>query len=78
MIPVFIINLERDTDRRQWIAEQLSKILNLKPVFINAGGERVPAIYTVPQSARLNGLYPEAYLANFIDRITKGHPFNRL
>ena len=44
----------------------------------NAGGERAAVIYTVLQSAKLNGLDPEAYLADVIDRIAKGHPINRL
>jgi transposase len=44
----------------------------------DAGGERAAAIYTVLQSAKLNGLDPEAYLADVIDRMAKGHPINRL
>jgi hypothetical protein len=44
----------------------------------NAGGERAAVIYTVRQSAKLNGLDPEAYLADVIDRMAKGHPTNRL
>ncbi len=30
------------------------------------------------QSAKLNGLDPEAYLTDVIDRMAKGHPINRL
>lgn len=30
------------------------------------------------ESAKLNGLDPEAYLADVIDRMAKGHPINRL
>jgi hypothetical protein len=44
----------------------------------DAGGERAAVIYTVLQSAKLNGLDPEAYLADIIDRMAKGHPVNRL
>jgi hypothetical protein len=44
----------------------------------DAGGERAAVIYTVLQSAKLNGLDPEAYLADVIDRMAKGHPINRL
>jgi transposase len=44
----------------------------------DAGGERASVIYTVLQSAKLNGLDPEAYLADVIDRMAKGHPINRL
>ncbi len=35
-------------------------------------------IYTVLQSAKLNGLDPEAYLTDVIDRMAKGHPINTL
>ncbi len=30
------------------------------------------------ETAKLNGLDPEAYLANIIDRMVKGYPANRL
>jgi len=43
-----------------------------------AGGERAAVIYTVLESAKLNGLDPEAYLADVINRMAKGHPMNRL
>jgi transposase len=43
-----------------------------------AGGERAATLYTVLESAKLNGLDPEAYLADVIDRLTRGHPINRL
>ena len=43
-----------------------------------AGGERAAILYTVLESARLNGLDPEAYLADVIDRMASGHPINRL
>jgi hypothetical protein len=35
-------------------------------------------LYTVLESAKLNGLDPEAWLAGVIDRMAKGHPINRL
>jgi transposase len=43
-----------------------------------AGGDRAAIIYTMLETAKLNGLDPEAYLANIIDRMAKGHPANRL
>ena len=43
-----------------------------------AGGERAAVLYTVLESAKLNGLDPEAYLADVIDRMARGHPINRL
>jgi hypothetical protein len=43
-----------------------------------AGGERAAILYTVLESAKLNGLDPETYLADVIDRMARGHPINRL
>jgi transposase len=43
-----------------------------------AGGERAAILYTVLESAKLNGLDPEVYLADVIDRMAGGHPINRL
>jgi transposase len=43
-----------------------------------AGGERAAILYTVLESAKLNGLDPEAYLADVIARLAQGHPINRL
>ena len=42
------------------------------------GGERAAAIYTLIETAKLNGLDPEAYLADVIDRMAKAHPNSRL
>ena len=42
------------------------------------GGERAAVIYTLIESAKLNGLDPEAYLAEVLDRMAKGHSINRL
>ena len=42
------------------------------------GGERAEIIYSLIESAKLNGLDPEAYLAGVIDRMAKGHSINRL
>jgi IS66 C-terminal element/Transposase IS66 family len=42
------------------------------------GGERAAAIYTLIESAKLNGLNPEAYLTAVLDRMARGHPINRL
>jgi transposase len=43
-----------------------------------AGRERVAVIYTVLESAKLNRLDPEAYLADVIDRMAKNHSISRL
>jgi transposase len=42
------------------------------------GGRRAAHIYTVVESARMNGLNPQAYLADVIDRLAKGWPRSRL
>ena len=42
------------------------------------GGDRAAAIYTIIESAKLNGLDPEIYLATILDRLARGHPINRL
>ena len=43
----------------------------------DSGGERAAAIYSLIGSATLNGLEPEAYLANILARIAD-HPVNRI
>jgi hypothetical protein len=43
----------------------------------DAGGERAAAAYTLIQTAKLNGLDPEAYLRTVIGRIAD-HPINRI
>lgn len=43
----------------------------------DAGGERAAAIYSLIETAKLNGLNPEAYLRHVIDRIAD-HPVNRV
>src|SRR6478736_7301483 len=40
-------------------------------------GERAAAIYTLIETAKLNGLDPEAYLRDVLDRIAD-HPINRI
>lgn len=42
------------------------------------GGERAACIYTLVQSAKLNGLNPETYLCDILARIAEGHPINRI
>jgi transposase len=43
----------------------------------DAGGERAAAAYTLVETAKLNGLDPEAYLREVIGRIAD-HPINRI
>ena len=42
------------------------------------GGERAAILYTLIETAKLNGLDPEAYLAHVIDRLAHGHLASRL
>jgi transposase len=42
------------------------------------GGERAAAIYTIAQTAKLNGVNPEAFLRDTLARIANGHPINRI
>jgi len=42
------------------------------------GGKRAAAIYTIIETAKLNNLNPEAYLAAVLERMAHGHPINRL
>jgi transposase len=39
----------------------------------DAGGERAAIIYTIAETAKLNGHNPEAYITTVLDRIAKGH-----
>jgi transposase len=43
----------------------------------DSGGERAAAMYTLLETAKLNGLDPEAYLRNVLERISD-HPINRI
>jgi len=65
------------------VAERALRTLAITPknfLFLGseAGGERAAILYTVLEAAKLNGLDPEAYLADVIDRMARGHPINRL
>ena len=43
----------------------------------DAGGERAAAIYSLVETAKLNGLDPYAYLRDVLARIAE-HPINRI
>jgi hypothetical protein len=42
-----------------------------------AGGERAAALYTVIETAKLNGLEPQAYITDVIEKIAQGWPASR-
>ena len=65
------------------IAENAMRIIALgRKNFLFAGsdtgGERAAAIYTIVQTAKLNGVNPEAYLKDTLAKIAEGHPINKL
>lgn len=43
----------------------------------DSGGERAAAMYTLLETAKLNGLNPEAYLRHVLERIAD-HPISRI
>ena len=43
----------------------------------DSGGERAAAIYSLIESAKVNGIAPEAYLSYVLVRIAE-HPINRI
>ncbi len=44
----------------------------------DCGGERAAAMYSLLETAKLNGVNPQHWLADVLDRIGRGHPINRL
>jgi transposase len=44
----------------------------------DAGGQRAAIIYTIAETAKLNGLDPEPYIAAILDRLAGGHPIRRI
>jgi transposase len=44
----------------------------------DTGGDRAAILYTLIETAKPNGLNPEAYLAYAIDRLARGHLASRL
>jgi len=44
----------------------------------HSGGERAAAMYSILQTAKLNGVNPEAYLTDTLSQIAAGHPINRI
>jgi hypothetical protein len=41
-------------------------------------GQRAVAMYSILQTAKLNGINPEAYLTDIFSRIAAGHPITRI
>jgi hypothetical protein len=43
----------------------------------DAGGQRAAVLYTITETAKLNGLNPEAYLTDILGRIAD-HPITKI
>ena len=44
----------------------------------DAGGDRAASLYTIVQTAKLNGVNPEAYMRDTMTKIAEGHPISRI
>ena len=44
----------------------------------DTGGDRAAAVYTIVQTAKLNGVNPETYLTDTLSKIAEGHPINKI
>ena len=44
----------------------------------HSGGERAAAMYSILQTAKLNGVTPEADLTDTLSKIATGHPTSRI
>jgi len=44
----------------------------------DTGGDRAAATYKIMQTAKLNGVNPEAYLRETLTKIAEGHPISRI
>ena len=44
----------------------------------DTGGDRAASIYTIVQTAKLNGFNPETYLRDTLAKIAEGHPISRI
>lgn len=44
----------------------------------NCGGERAAVFYSLLETAKLNSVNPQVWLADILDRIGKGHPINQI
>ena len=65
------------------LAERLLKdiaVTRKNHLFVGSdtGGQRAAIIYTIAETAKLNGLDPEAYIATVLDRLARGHTIARL
>ena len=44
----------------------------------DTGGERAASMYSIVQTAKLNGVNPETYLRDTLTKIAQGHPISRI
>src|SRR5687768_2309903 len=69
-------------DRQQLVGAAAARHCVTRKNFLfvgsDAGGQRAAIIYTIAETAKLNGLDPDAYIAAVLDRMAHGHPISRL
>ena len=51
---------------------------NLVKANYHSGRKCAAAMYSILQTAKLNGVNPQAYLTDTLSRIFAGHPINRI
>jgi transposase len=51
---------------------------NLVKANYHSGGKCAAAMYSILQTAKLNGVNPQAYLTDTLSRIAAGHPISRI
>jgi len=64
--------------RRECHARHRARAEELLLAGSDAGGDRAAAIYTIVQTAKLNGVNAEVYLRDTPAKIAEGHPTNRI
>lgn len=71
-----MVDIDNNADERALRAVALGR-KNYLFAGSDSGGERAAAIYSLTESAKLNGLDPEAYLRHVLTHIAD-HPVNRV
>jgi transposase len=71
--------LSIDNNLSEWLLRGVA-VTRKNFLFVGSdpGGERAAIIYTIAETAKLNGLNPEAYIASVLNRFACGHPVTRI
>ncbi|WBV43533.1 transposase domain-containing protein [Pseudoroseomonas cervicalis] len=70
--------LDRQQSRRATAPRHRSDQEDFLFLGSDTGGDRAAIIYTVAETAKLNGLDPEAYITAVLDRLARGHTIDRI